>query len=47
MDSRNFWYMFYGFAVAWLIVTLYVVTLVRRTQRLRRALDQIEQITPQ
>jgi CcmD family protein len=44
MDSRNFTYMFYGFAIAWLIVMGYVLTLVRRAQTLRRALQRIEQL---
>jgi uncharacterized membrane protein YciS (DUF1049 family) len=36
--------MFYGFAIAWLIVMGYVLTLVRRAQTLRRALQRIEQL---
>lgn len=36
--------MFYGFAVAWLIVILYVLTLVRRSQRLKRSLDAVENL---
>ena len=44
MDSRNITYMFYGFAMAWLIVTGYVLTLVRRAQTLRRALERVEQL---
>lgn len=34
MDTRNFTYMFYGFAVAWVAVIIYVVTLVMREKRL-------------
>ncbi len=44
MDSRNFTYMFYGFAIAWLIVMVYVMTLVRRAHSLRRALERVEQL---
>ncbi|HYI95847.1 MAG TPA: CcmD family protein [Bryobacteraceae bacterium] len=44
MDSRNFTYMFYGFAIAWLIVMVYVMTLIRRAQSLRRALQRVEQL---
>jgi CcmD family protein len=44
MDSRNFTYMFYGFAAAWLIILFYVLTLVRRGQRLRRSLDDLERL---
>lgn len=35
MDNRNFLYMFYGFAVAWTLVVLYVLTLVSREKKLR------------
>jgi CcmD family protein len=34
MDERNFTYMFYGFAVAWVAVIVYVLTLVARERRL-------------
>ena len=44
MDSRNFTYMFYGFAAAWLIILLYVLTLVRRGRRLQRSLDDVERL---
>jgi CcmD family protein len=44
MDNRNFTYMFYGFGVAWLIVALYTLTLLRRTQKLRAALDEVERL---
>ncbi len=44
MDSRNFTYMFYGFAAAWLIILFYVLTLVRRGRRLRRSLDDVERL---
>ena len=42
MDTRNLTFMFYGFAVAWAIVFVYVMTLVRRCQRLKKELDQVE-----
>jgi CcmD family protein len=41
VDERNFLYMFYGFAAAWLIVVLYVISLVRREKDLRKQLDQL------
>lgn len=44
MDSRNVTFMFYGFAIAWLIVMVYVITLVRRTRRLKESLDQVERL---
>lgn len=44
MDTRNLTFMFYGFAVAWAIVFVYVLTLVRRSQRLKKSLDDLEQL---
>ena len=44
MDARNFTYMFYGFAAAWLILALYVVSLVSRERSLRRELDSVKRM---
>jgi CcmD family protein len=44
MDARNFTFMFYGFLAAWLIVLLYVVTLARRSTRLRKELEDVKQL---
>lgn len=44
MDTRNFDYMFYGFVAAWLIITVYVVSLALREGRLRRELDRIRKM---
>lgn len=44
MDERNFTFMFYGFVVAWLIPLLYVVSLARRSGRLRKELDDVKQL---
>ena len=44
MDKQNFVFMFYGFTAAWLIVFVYVLTLVRRGSRIRRELKQYEAI---
>ena len=44
MDSRNFTYMFYGFAVAWLAVVIYVVTLVSRERKLREEMRRLRQM---
>ena len=41
MDNRNFLYMFYGFAAAWLIVVVYVLTLVSRERRLREEMTRL------
>ena len=46
MDPRNFTYMFYGFSAAWVIVIIYVLTLVSRERKLgeemRRLRSMIE-----
>src|SRR3954471_18880229 len=44
MDSRNFTYMFYGFAVAWVAVIVYVFTLVARERRLSEEMKRLRQM---
>lgn len=44
MDGRNFAFMFYGFLAAWLIVMLYVVSLARRSARLRKELQDVRNL---
>ena len=44
MDARNFTYMFYGFTAAWAIVMLYVISLARRSARLKRELEDVKQL---
>ena len=44
MDARNFTFMFYGFLAAWLIVLGYVVSLARRSARLKKELDDVKQL---
>lgn len=44
MDERNFQYMFYGFAAAWTILVVYVLSLVARESRLRREMDTIRKM---
>lgn len=44
MDARNFTYMFYGFAVAWLIPAIYLVTLMMREKRIDAELDRVKRM---
>ncbi len=44
MDERNFTYMFYGLGAAWLILALYVVSIVGREQRLKRELEGVKRM---
>lgn len=44
IDQRNFMYMFYGFAAAWVIVTAYVAFLAVRERRLREELDRVRRM---
>ncbi len=44
MDARNFTFMFYGFLAAWLIVLVYIISLVRRSGRLRKELEDVKQL---
>jgi CcmD family protein len=47
MDQRNFTYMFYGFAAAWLILALYVVSLVARGRKLSDQLETLKRTLSQ
>jgi CcmD family protein len=44
MDARNFTYMFYGFAAAWLLVVAYVASLVARERRIDRQLESVKRM---
>ena len=44
MDSRNFWYMFYGFAAAWLVLFAYVVMLATRESRLKKEIGNLKRM---
>jgi CcmD family protein len=44
MDARNLQFMFYGFLAAWIIVVLYVGTLVRRGTHLKRELEDVKRL---
>jgi CcmD family protein len=44
MDQRNFLYMFYGFAAAWAILALYVLTLVARERKLRGQIETLRRM---
>ena len=38
MDTRNFTFMFYGFLAAWLILVIYVLSLVSRERKIAEQL---------
>lgn len=44
IEARNFTYMFYGFLAAWVILVLYVVSLVVRERQLKQELDRLKSI---
>lgn len=44
MDERNFTYMFYGLSAAWLIIVLYVITLVSRGQKLKHEVETLKKL---
>ena len=44
MDKRNFEFMFYGFTAAWVIVFAYLLTLIRRVNRIRTELKRYDPI---
>ena len=43
-DNRNFRYMFYGFIAAWLVLVIYVVSLVARERGLRKQMDDLRRM---
>jgi CcmD family protein len=44
MDSRNFTYMFYGFAAAWVIVVIYVISLVAREKKIYQEMSRLKKL---
>ena len=44
IEVRNFTYMFYGFAAAFLILVTYVVSLALRERKLRSELDRVRRM---
>jgi CcmD family protein len=42
MDTRNFTYMFYGFLAAWLILVVYVLSLVARERKISEQLKGLK-----
>jgi CcmD family protein len=40
--QRNFHFLSYGFAVAWIILTIYVLMMVGRERRLRREISSLK-----
>ncbi len=41
-DNRNFRYMFYGFLAAWLVLVIYVISLVARESGLRKQIENLK-----
>jgi CcmD family protein len=44
IEARNFTYMFYGFAAAFLILVVYVVSLALRERKLRNEIDRVRRM---
>jgi CcmD family protein len=42
MDTRNFTFMFYGFLAAWLILVIYVLSLVSRERKIAEQLKGLK-----
>jgi hypothetical protein len=43
-DNRNFRYMFYGFLAAWMVLVIYVISLVARERGLRKQMDDLRRM---
>jgi CcmD family protein len=44
IDARNFTYMFYGFAAAFVILVVYVVSLALRERKLTNEIDRVRRM---
>jgi hypothetical protein len=44
VENRNFRYMFYGFVAAWLILVIYVLSLVARERGFRKQIDDLKRM---
>jgi CcmD family protein len=44
IDARNFMYMFYGFAAAFVILVVYVVSLALRERKLTSEIDRVRRM---
>jgi len=42
METRNFTFMFYGFLAAWLILVVYVLSLVSRERKISEQLKSLK-----
>ena len=42
MDNRFLTFLFYGFAAAWLMLVIYVITLVTRERRIQREMSRLK-----
>lgn len=47
IDARNFTYMFYGFAAAFVILVVYVVSLALRERKLIHEIDRVRRMVEQ
>ncbi len=43
-DNRNFRYMFYGFLAAWLVLVIYVISLISRERGLKKQIDDLRRM---
>ena len=44
MDITNLRFLFYGYSAAWIVVTIFVLLLVRRGQRIDRELSRLKSL---
>ena len=47
IDARNFTYMFFGFAAAFVILVVYVVSLALRERKLSHEIDRVRRMVEQ
>jgi CcmD family protein len=42
MDPRNFQYMFYGFAAAWVLIVIYALSMLARERRIKDEIARLK-----
>ena len=42
MDARNFQFMFFGFSAAWVVIVIYVITMLSREHKIKDEITRLK-----
>ena len=42
MDARNFQFMFFGFSAAWVVIVIYVITMLSRERKIKDEITRLK-----